>query len=162
MNYFKNNYANLDEDTFLYIVSTLTINEKVNFFTSQLKEVEEVIRIKENQDENITTIFLSDESVTKSKDLETEDLKNGCYLGNVEEPIQNPELIEVETINTRDDKKFNFGIKVESSLNIDPECIKKLLDLILNHEKGWINVTCLLYTSPSPRDKRQSRMPSSA
>ena len=25
---------------------------------------------------------------------------------------------------------------------------------------GWI--TCLLYTSPSPRDKRQSRMPSSA
>ena len=24
------------------------------------------------------------------------------------------------------------------------------------------NVTCLLYTSPSPRDKRQSRMPSSA
>ena len=23
-------------------------------------------------------------------------------------------------------------------------------------------VTCLLYTSPSPRDKRQSRMPSSA
>ena len=25
-----------------------------------------------------------------------------------------------------------------------------------------ISVTCLLYTSPSPRDKRQSRMPSSA
>ena len=27
--------------------------------------------------------------------------------------------------------------------------------------KGWVN-SCLLYTSPSPRDKRQSRMPSSA
>ena len=26
---------------------------------------------------------------------------------------------------------------------------------------GWLN-SCLLYTSPSPRDKRQSRMPSSA
>ena len=26
---------------------------------------------------------------------------------------------------------------------------------------NWCN-TCLLYTSPSPRDKRQSRMPSSA
>ena len=135
MNYFKNNYANIDEDTFLYIVSTLTINEK-GIFTSQLKEAEEVIRIKENQDENITSIFLSDESVTKSKELETEDLKNGCYLENLEDPIESPELIEVETINTRDDKKFNFGIKVESSLNIDPECIKKLLDLILNHEKA--------------------------
>ena len=28
-------------------------------------------------------------------------------------------------------------------------------------KSGW-NSTCLLYTSPSPRDKRQSRMPSSA
>ena len=27
--------------------------------------------------------------------------------------------------------------------------------------RGYINI-CLLYTSPSPRDKRQSRMPSSA
>ena len=26
----------------------------------------------------------------------------------------------------------------------------------------WLNYACLLYTSPSPRDKRQSRMPSSA
>ena len=141
LNYFKNNYSNIDEDTFLYIVSTLTINEKVNFFSSQLKEVEEVIRIKENQDDNITSIFLSDESVAKSKELETEDLKIGCYLENLVVPVENPELIEVETLNTRDDKKFNYGIKVESSLNIDPECIKKLLDLILNHEKGWINVT---------------------
>ena len=29
-------------------------------------------------------------------------------------------------------------------------------------KKGDILVGCLLYTSPSPRDKRQSRMPSSA
>ena len=26
----------------------------------------------------------------------------------------------------------------------------------------WLYYNCLLYTSPSPRDKRQSRMPSSA
>ena len=31
-----------------------------------------------------------------------------------------------------------------------------------NFLKERINNTCLLYTSPSPRDKRQSRMPSSA
>ena len=29
-------------------------------------------------------------------------------------------------------------------------------------EPGWEGYVCLLYTSPSPRDKRQSRMPSSA
>ena len=36
-----------------------------------------------------------------------------------------------------------------------------LFDIL--HEKNVERVTvCLLYTSPSPRDKRQSRMPSSA
>ena len=29
-------------------------------------------------------------------------------------------------------------------------------------KKVWLQMSCLLYTSPSPRDKRQSRMPSSA
>ena len=28
--------------------------------------------------------------------------------------------------------------------------------------RAWLFQICLLYTSPSPRDKRQSRMPSSA
>ena len=32
----------------------------------------------------------------------------------------------------------------------------------LGSYEGSLGYTCLLYTSPSPRDKRQSRMPSSA
>ena len=32
----------------------------------------------------------------------------------------------------------------------------------VNEGDGTASITCLLYTSPSPRDKRQSRMPSSA
>ena len=45
-------------------------------------------------------------------------------------------------------------------------------DKSINKGKGWLLIkqgiiiafatSCLLYTSPSPRDKRQSRMPSSA
>ena len=40
----------------------------------------------------------------------------------------------------------------------------KAVQLLAGHGIEAINVTggCLLYTSPSPRDKRQSRMPSSA
>jgi len=141
LNYFIKNYTFIDKNTFLYIVSALTINERVNLYTAQLIEIEEVIKIKENQEENITSIFLSDESINKSKELGTDDLKIGCYLENLDNPVENPELIEVETLNVRDEKKFNYGIKVESSLNIDSECIKELLNLILNHEKGWINIT---------------------
>ena len=33
---------------------------------------------------------------------------------------------------------------------------------VLFADGGFLGGTCLLYTSPSPRDKRQSRMPSSA
>ena len=46
---------------------------------------------------------------------------------------------------------------------------KELTELLVtnganvNHKDGaGLTTTCLLYTSPSPRDKRQSRMPSSA
>ena len=36
-------------------------------------------------------------------------------------------------------------------------------DGALGHPQVWLTLGgCLLYTSPSPRDKRQSRMPSSA
>ena len=37
-----------------------------------------------------------------------------------------------------------------------------LMRFIGNDNEININTSCLLYTSPSPRDKRQSRMPSSA
>ena len=42
----------------------------------------------------------------------------------------------------------------------EEEIVKELLEYI----RGTYNqhYSCLLYTSPSPRDKRQSRMPSSA
>ena len=36
------------------------------------------------------------------------------------------------------------------------------MDWMEQEQERGITITCLLYTSPSPRDKRQSRMPSSA
>ena len=63
-------------------------------------------------------------------------------------------------------------IKCESVYKIFGENAKKMLeesngnvDAKTFQENGCIvgvNNACLLYTSPSPRDKRQSRMPSSA
>ena len=39
---------------------------------------------------------------------------------------------------------------------------RQLIDLLVNKARSFIFSTCLLYTSPSPRDQRGSRMPSSA
>ena len=42
--------------------------------------------------------------------------------------------------------------------------IEEPLEMVVRYKKDneWVDNSCLLYTSPSPRDKRQSRMPSSA
>ena len=51
-------------------------------------------------------------------------------------------------------KPFVFNPSV-NLIAIDPGSFVRVTD-------QQQNITCLLYTSPSPRDKRQSRMPSSA
>ena len=45
---------------------------------------------------------------------------------------------------------------------IDPDWRKQNMSVYERPIAGHNYITCLLYTSPSPRDKRQSRMPSSA
>ena len=50
------------------------------------------------------------------------------------------EWIEPENVNPKDDEKFNYGIKIEPSLGLDPLCIKNLMFLILNNDLGWTNV----------------------
>ena len=47
-----------------------------------------------------------------------------------------------------------FGFATELTARV-PEVVTFRTDVALH-------IACLLYTSPSPRDKRQSRMPSSA
>ena len=48
--------------------------------------------------------------------------------------------------------------KIEVTSFTSPKAIPALRDA----EAVMAGIACLLYTSPSPRDKRQSRMPSSA
>ena len=38
----------------------------------------------------------------------------------------------------------------------------KALQYVMVDQNFWVNNACLLYTSPSPRDRTRSRMPSSA
>ena len=57
--------------------------------------------------------------------------------------------------------------KLLGSTKVDPEFSGQVDQIGLVNGLAWTMnggeiMTCLLYTSPSPRDKRQSRMPSSA
>ena len=46
--------------------------------------------------------------------------------------------------------------------NLSPEQQAAEVDLVKRAQAGMITNPCLLYTSPSPRDRTRSRMPSSA
>ena len=59
-----------------------------------------------------------------------------------------PNKFDNTTINPENFLKLKGKIKIKETL---------LIDKTIPEDKS-----CLLYTSPSPRDKRQSRMPSSA
>ena len=57
---------------------------------------------------------------------------------------------------------FGFGFLEVGTITPQPQSGNpKPRVFRLSEDKAIIN-SCLLYTSPSPRDKRQSRMPSSA
>ena len=65
-------------------------------------------------------------------------------------------------------KKLAVIINEFGDLGVDGEIVKQCSDEtcpeenILELANGCICCTCLLYTSPSPRDRTRSRMPSSA
>ena len=81
---------------------------------------------------------------------------------------------KLKTLNLEWDYKTNEIYKqfVFESFKNALDFINQVAEIVedLNHHPKWTNLynkvdvslTCLLYTSPSPRDRQKSRMPSSA
>ena len=139
-NYFIRNYQYLTLEELNTITPIFLIDEKIKRYTEQLIEVENVILSKSNQSENSTVIFLSSDSIEKARDIGNKDLLTGCYIDELSQESEQ-EWKLVDNVNTRDSKKINYALKIQSEINLDPLCMKNLLFLILNNEKGWTNVT---------------------
>ena len=71
-------------------------------------------------------------------------------------------LLQNETLG-KEDLITPIRLDVDSSnpAIISPE-IRKIIATSLNELQATLYMICLLYTSPSPRDRQKSRMPSSA
>ena len=60
---------------------------------------------------------------------------------------------------------YGIDLLVSSGLfSLALAAISYVAKIVSGHEVSWgrDNIVCLLYTSPSPRDRQKSRMPSSA
>ena len=95
---------------------------------------------------------------------------------NIKEPENTPAPTPDTVIKTDKGQEFSVG-EIQHSKRIVKSATPKgdlswyvkwigsmfiLLAVMMRAQDGEMFQTCLLYTSPSPRDKRQSRMPSSA
>ena len=88
---------------------------------------------------------------------------HGYKLGLYRLPIKLDEELEIQSVHDGLKNTFDMDMYADrifatytwSEENMEDKFSK-------DYEKVDLSITCLLYTSPSPRDKRQSRMPSSA
>ena len=96
------------------------------------------------QNNNTTASFISS-PVT----VDTSELNSSTQSANVR--------FQMPNFSTPIGKKISFG----TSSTTTTKSADRQIEPSVKHSFGKSN-SCLLYTSPSPRDKRQSRMPSSA
>ena len=140
LNYFISNYQSLNKNDVDNILESLKIETKLTIWNEKLIEVTNVLNVKSIQEETSTAIFLNNDIVSKSKNIGTSDLKTGCIEPSLINENSEEEWIEPENVNPKDETKFNYGIRIEPSLGLDPLCINNLLFLILNNDLGWTNV----------------------
>ena len=114
------NYQNLNEEDIEDILESLSIKSELAIWNEKLIEVTSVLNIKSTQEESTTAIFLDDTVINNSKNIGTSDLKNGCIDSALIQEDSEEEWIIPESINSRDTKKFNYAVKIEPSLGLDP------------------------------------------
>ena len=138
--YFISNYQNLNEKDVENVMESLKIESALAIWSDKLIEVTNVLNIKNSQEESTTAIFLNDNLIDNSKNLGTSDLGTGCIDSTLIQEGSENEWVIPENVNPRDEDKFNYAVKIEPSLGLNPLCIKNLLFLILNNDRGWANV----------------------
>ena len=74
----------------------------------------------------------------------------------------NPRVVSGTVVSNKMDKSITVQVERRVKHPIYGKYIRRSTKLHAHDEENKCNIGCLLYTSPSPRDKRQSRMPSSA
>ena len=89
-----------------------------------------------------------------------DELKNISVDNELQEDSDLTSEEKIDEVIEEDTEMYNFGWSSYSEITNGRFAMIGFLAIILI--ELFSKQSCLLYTSPSPRDKRQSRMPSSA
>ena len=87
---------------------------------------------------------------------ETEQNKDGIWQGHTNTQLSKIGKAQAKLLSDR------LNLKNQTVFTSDLARAKETAYFLSDSPTVRENLSCLLYTSPSPRDKRQSRMPSSA
>ena len=113
----------------------------------------ELFALLNDKNIEITESPISSENLAKLINL----IKDGTISGKIAKTI-----FEIMADGNKDPEKIveEKGLKQQS----DPKELEKIIDKVIldNPKNVGAYKSCLLYTSPSPRDRQKSRMPSSA
>ena len=126
-----------------------TINEPNIEVSSEYQEKEANQKIEEDKsilpesdgaEIKVTSfsIYKTNEEIINSKSVPNVDMTQGCL---VENPLNDDRLWYFPG-NFFEYKKsfYNIGIKVESGLNLDPNCLSNMVIGILNDPRGWSTI----------------------
>jgi len=126
-----------------------TINEPNIEVSSEYEEKEANQKIEEDKsilpesdgaEIKVTSfsIYKTNEEIINSKSVPNVDMSQGCL---VENPLNDDRLWYFPDDFSEYKKSFyNIGIKVESGLNLDPNCLSNMVIGILNDPRGWSTI----------------------
>ena len=126
-----------------------TINEPNIEVSSEYQEKEANQKIEEDKsilpesdgaEIKVTSfsIYKTNEEIINSKSVPNVDMTQGCL---VENPLNDDRLWYFPNDFSEYNKSFyNIGIKVESGLNLDPNCLSNMVIGILNDPRGWSTI----------------------
>ena len=112
--------------------------------------------------DNIGHVELGERKLDYSEHESLLNLYNEDYQKFMEYNIRDVEIVD------KLDKKFKFielvyAMAYDGLVNYNDTFTNvRMWDVIIHNYLARQNIACLLYTSPSPRDRTRSRMPSSA
>ena len=146
---------------------------KINFTENSLNiggEDIEVTAIRNIEDQNWADnrvdIVLECTGIFKTRDAAAKHLDAGAKRVLISAPGKNADKTIVYGVNDDELTAKDIIVSNASCTTNALAPLVKVLDKTFGIEKGFMTTvhayTCLLYTSPSPRDRQKSRMPSSA